>query len=339
MQSHHTTWFENVILVHNAIPEINFDQINLEMSFLKKKIDAPIIIGALTGGTLLAEKINKNLAIMAHKYQLPMMVGSQRIALEHPETRSTFRIARDYAPEIPLIANIGATQISKKITLQDLETIVEMINADALAIHLNSTQECIQPEGEPFFQNVIERIADIQSQLSVPIIIKETGAGIDLESARKIFETGINIIDVAGMGGTSFAAIEYLRAKILKNDGTPIIGENFWDWGIPTAASLLEARSVLKTGNSLICSGGIRTGIDIAKALNIGADICAIAYPFLVHAMANNESLENYIISLFKELRTSMFLTGCSDINTLRKHRIIIIGDLLKWTQIRSLKL
>jgi len=334
----HPSWLENVHLVHNALPEKNMQNIDLSTIFLNKKILYPIIIGALTGGTNQAEKINSILAQAANKYQIPIMVGSQRITLEHKRAISSFQIIRKIAPEIPVIANLGAAQISKSVTYEQVESIIKMIQADALALHLNGLQECIQPEGNCNFEGILNSINELRNRIDVPIIIKETGAGISQEAATAIIQRNISYIDIAGVGGTSFAAIERYRAEKNNLPLQKSLGEIYRNWGIPTAASIIETKSVATPQTTIIASGGIRSGLDIARSIVIGADICAIANPFLKSALKGTNSVENQILLLERELRMAMFLTGKGNIAELKHTPHVILGDLQTWLESRKIK-
>ena len=335
INSRSTTWLEYVRFVHNSLPEINFKDIDITMKFLGKPINSPIIIGSLTGGSKLGLEINRKLAETAEKYQIPLMVGSQRIQLEHLETSKSFSIVRKCAPTIPIIANLGISQLIQMKNFNSIEKIVQTIEADAIAIHLNPLQEIIQPEGETNFSNAIEKISLLNDYLKIPLIIKETGAGLSKNVSNNLIKAGIKYLDVSGLGGTSFAAVEYSRAKKQNNHIKSIIGNTFLDWGIPTAASIIETRSVAKDSTIIIGSGGIRNGLEIAKSIAIGANISAIAQPFLKRAYNNSKEIGYYIETLFSELKSSMFLTGCKKIEELRNLEYIILPPLSTWLEKR----
>jgi len=339
IESHDTTWLEYVKFVHNTLPEINMDDISLSSEFLGKKISSPIIIGAMTGGTELTKKINAKLAKAAQKYQIPMMVGSQRVILDHPETKDTFSIVRENAPDVPIVGNIGMAQIASSANFEYVNQIIENINADALAIHLNVIQEVIQPEGDKEFSGTIDKIRALKNQINIPLVIKETGCGISKEIARKFIKIGIDYIDVAGLGGTSWVAVEYFRAKKYNEESKMDLGKTFWDWGIPTAASILEVSSVIDNSSNtkIIGSGGIKNGMEIAKAIRIGAEHAAIAKQFLKVALEGQNSIEKFIEKLLRELRITMLLTGSKNVEDL-KHAPIVISSLLKeWLEERKI--
>ncbi|MFX1385168.1 MAG: type 2 isopentenyl-diphosphate Delta-isomerase [Promethearchaeota archaeon] len=340
VESNETTWFEHIKFVHNALPELNLDDVNLSCEFLGKSISAPVFIGAMTGGTELTKKINVSLAKAAQKYQIPMMVGSQRVILRHPETKESFSAVRKAAPDIPIIANIGIAQVATSENFDYVEEIINNINADALAIHLNVIQEVIQPEGNKVFSGAFDKIRMLKNQYNIPIVIKETGCGISKEIALKLVEIGIDIIDVSGLGGTSWVAVEYYRAKKHNAEYKMDLGKMFWDWGIPTAASILEVSSVVKSTPNIkiIGSGGIRSGIDIAKALRIGADFTAITRPFLMGTLEGHTSIEKVIEKILRELRITMLLISSKDINELKKTPIVIGSSLKEWLEERKIE-
>lgn len=333
--SRNTTWLEYVIFIHNSLPEVNFKDIDISMEFLGKQINAPIIIGSLTGGTKLGLEINKRLAEAAEQFQIPLMVGSQRIQLEYPDTSKNFTSIRKSAPSIPIIANLGISQIIQMENFNSIEKIIHSVEADAIAIHLNPLQEIIQPEGETNFSNAKEKISQLKDYLKIPLIIKETGAGLSKNVSNSLIDMGIKYLDVSGLGGTSFAAIEYSRAKKKNNLLTSSIGNTFLDWGIPSAASIIETRAVATNSTIIIGSGGIRNGLEIAKSIAIGADISAIAQPFLKCALNNSKEVESYIKTLISELKSSMFLTGCKKIRDLKKTEYVILPPLSNWLEKR----
>jgi isopentenyl-diphosphate delta-isomerase len=295
----------------------------------------------MTGGTDLTKSINIKLAKVADKFNIPMMVGSQRVILRHPEAKTSFSVIRDHAPNVPMISNIGLAQIANSENFDYIPILIDNIKADALAIHLNAIQEVIQPEGDKKFAGALEKIRELKKQISIPIIIKETGCGISKETAKKIIENGVRIIDVAGVGGTSWVAVEYYRAKEHQELTKEKLGKLFWDWGIPTAASILEVKkySIDYTDAKIIASGGIRTGIDIAKSLRLGADYAAMARPLLLETLKNENSLFSFVEQKLTELRITMLLTGSRDIYDLEEAPVVISGKLKNWIEERMLKL
>ncbi len=335
INSRSSTWLECVRFVHNSLPELDLKNIDISTEFLGKQIKAPIIIGALTGGTKLGLEINRKLAEAAEKFQIPLMVGSQRIQLEYPNIEKNFASIRKSAPNIPIIANLGISQLIQMKKLNSIEKIIHSIEADAIAIHLNPLQEIIQPEGETDFSNAMEKISQLNDYLKIPLIIKETGAGLSKNVSNNLINLGVKYLDISGLGGTSFAAVEYSRAKKQNNNLKSIIGNTFLDWGIPTAASIIETKSVAKNSTVIIGSGGIRNGLEIAKSIAIGADISAIAQPFLKEAFNNSKDLEYFVVKLISELKSSMFLTGCKKIKELKKAKYVLLPPLSTWLEKR----
>jgi isopentenyl-diphosphate delta-isomerase len=321
-----STYLEYVRLIHNALPELDYDEIDISTTFLKRRFSIPIIIDSMTGGTPEATKINGRLGDLAEKYGLAMGVGSQRAGLESKELAETYSIARTNAPNAFLIANIGGAQLAKGLTIENIKDIIDMIKADALVIHLNPLQELIQPEGEPKYKGVFSKISEISKCVDVPVIVKEVGAGISKEVAVKLEMSGISAINVAGAGGTSWAGVEKLRAEALNNDLKIHLGEIFWDWGIPTAASLIEVKKTVEL--PIIASGGLRNGLEIAKCIALGASMCAMAYPFLLSAAESKEQLFNFADTVIAELKSTMFLVGAIDLSVLQSSRYILTGPL-----------
>ena len=319
------TGFEDVMLIHKAIPEIDFDEIDTVVEFLGKRLSAPFLIASITGGHPKAVEINKNLALAVEEMGLGMGVGSQRAGMEGGDLES-FTIVRDFAPNAFIYANIGLPQIIKDIEVA--EKAVEMIDANALAIHLNYLQEAIQPEGDKFSRNAYDAIEEVCKSLKVPIIVKETGAGMVREIAFKLKAVGVSALDVGGKGGTSFSAVESYRCEGYKSE----IGRDFWDWGIPTAYSIVECYDVLP----VIATGGIRSGLDLAKALALGAVVGSSALPFLRRAMEGVESVKELLRYYIDGLKVAMFLTGCRSCKDLMKVEIFISGKLKDWLEVRG---
>lgn len=324
--------FEDVEFVHCAIPEISLDDVSLEAELFGKRLKAPIIIAAMTGGTRKGGEINAFLATLAEEFGIGIGVGSQRAAIEDAKLRETFSVVRDKAPTALKIANIGAPQLVKGYGARELETIVSMIEADALAVHLNALQEAIQPEGEADFQGVLKQIRLLTETIDVPIMIKETGCGIAAEEAVLLEQIGVEAIDVGGAGGTSWSAVEHYRRR---NDDK--LGETFWNWGIPTAITTIEVAAA--TNLKVISTGGVRNGIQIAKAIALGASAAGIAHPFLEHAYkANYQKGYKYTERLIKELKITMFLTGSKNLSDLQKTRLVITGKTAEWLKARGLE-
>ena len=331
---HATTGFEDVTLVHQALPEIDRGETSLRTKAFGHEFSAPIIVSAMTGGTQQAAKINQSIAEAVENLGLGMGVGSQRAAIERPRLESTYTVVRQKAPNAFLIANIGAPQLRQGYGLKEAQRAVEMIAADALAIHLNPLQEAIQPEGEACYAGVLARIESIAEKLPVPVIVKETGAGISAEVAKKLEQAGVKGIDVSGVGGTSWAAVEYHRAASAEDVSHQHLGEVFWDWGIPTAASLVEVSESTKL--TIVASGGVRTGVHAAKALALGASLASVAAPVLAPATCGSEEVKKALSSWIEELRTTMFLVGARSSTELRRAPIVILGKTSAWLEQRG---
>lgn len=315
----HNFW-DDVILTHNALPEINKDEIDLSIDLFKNKLNAPIIISGMTGGYIKAKKINENLAIAAEKFQIGMGVGSQRAALEKPELKETYGIIKDY--DIPLrFANIGASQIviwGHKKTIDNAQKMIEMINANVFIVCLNFLQEAVMSEGESNAKGCLEGIKKLAEELDTPVVIKESGAGISYEIAKKLSNTNISGIDVGGAGGTSFSAIEHYRSKLRFDTLHERGGKTFWNWGIPTPISILEVGDATNWELSIISTGGIRNGLDAAKSLALGANCAGIAHTFLEPATKSKNSILFEVETLIKELRTTMFLVGADKVSKMK---------------------
>jgi isopentenyl-diphosphate delta-isomerase len=329
-----TTGFEDVFLMHRALPELNMDEIDLSTEAFGHKFSAPIIISSITGGAEEALKINASIAEAVEELGLGMGVGSQRAALENPSLRRTYAIVRKKAPTAFLAANIGAPQIVRDYKVRELKRAVDMIEADALMIHLNPLQEAIQPEGEAVYWGVIGKIKEFAESLDVPIIVKETGAGIAAEDARRLKEAGVAGIDVAGAGGTSWAAVECYRANRKGDYLAEEVGKQFWDWGIPTAVCIVEV--VQSTNLPIIASGGVRSGLDVAKALGLGAELAGFALPVLKPATKGSEAVKQKINVFIRQLRTSMFLVGARSIEKLKEVPLVVLGRTAEWLKLRG---
>jgi isopentenyl-diphosphate delta-isomerase len=328
-----TTGFENIHLIHKALPEVDRAKIDLSTTVFGFKFSAPIIVGAMTGGTKEATKINGAIAEAVEKLHLGMGVGSQRAALEDEELAETFAIARKKAPNAFLIANIGGVQLVHGYGVKEVKKAMEMIDADAVAIHLNAMQEAVQPEGQTNFEGVLGKIREIAGTLDKPVIVKETGAGMAAEETRKLQAAGVKGIDVAGCGGTSFAAVEYFR---IEEEEKRFQAEALWDWGIPTAVSLVEATQTVKI--PVIASGGLRTGMDIAKALALNASLASVSQSMLEAAVKGAEETEKVLLCLIEELRNVMFLVGAKRVKDLVNAPMVMTGSTAQWLTTRGFK-
>ena len=328
-----TSGFEDIQLIHRALPEVNKNKIDLSTTFLGKKFLAPIIVGAMTGGTQQAIQINSSIAQAVEKLGLGMGVGSQRAAIEDQKLEETYSVARKMAPNAFLIANIGGVQLVHGYGLREVKKVVEMIDADAVAVHLNALQEAVQPEGQTNFKGVLAKIGEIAGALDTPVIVKETGAGISAEDAKALEDAGVKAIDVGGVGGTSFAAVEYYRTATKEN----LSGEAFWDWGIPTAVSLIETVQTVKL--PVIASGGLRSGTDVVKALALNASLASISQPILQTSVKSAKETEDKLSCLIEELRNALFLVGAEKISDLAKTPVVITGKTGDWLKARGFSL
>lgn len=323
-----TTWLEQVELVHSALPDVNREDLDLSTKLFGKKLRAPVVISAMTGGHDVSAKINRSLAGAAEKLGIGFGLGSQRAMIEDPGLAYTYQV-RDVAPDTLVLGNIGAPQLGEYGS-DRIEKAVDAIGADVLAVHLNSLQEAVQPEGDTDFDGYAKEIEKLVKGSKMPVIAKETGAGLSRECAKKLIGTGVAGLDTGGAGGTSFAAVEYLRTG--KETGA------LWDWGIPTAASILEVRSTSKE-IPLIATGGIRTGVDATKALALGADAVGICLPLVNPAKVSVEKVELKLRSIIDDLRTAMFLVGAKNLAGLQDSGRVVLGDLREWVIQRGLDL
>lgn len=313
-----TTGLDQFRFVHQAVPEINLATVSTETTFLRRTLAAPILISSMTGGTQEAQTINRNLAIAAQEAGIAMGLGSQRAAIESPALAATFHV-RDVAPDILLFANIGAVQLNYGYGLEECQRAVDMIEADALILHLNALQEAVQPEGDGNFYGLLDKIEAICAALPVPVIAKEVGWGISEQAARQLAEVGVSVIDVAGAGGTSWSEVEYHRAPTAFHAQ---VAAAFADWGIPTAHSLIYARRAAP-GLGIIASGGIRDGIEIAKCIALGANLVGLAGPFLKAAVISPEKVLELARILRRQLEVVMFCAGASTIPVLAQTPLV----------------
>jgi isopentenyl-diphosphate delta-isomerase len=328
------TGFEDVHFIHKALPEIDKQKIDLSTTIFSHKFAAPLIAGAITGGTPEAAKINATIAEAVEELGLGMGVGSQRVAIEDKKLETTFSITRKKAPTAFLIANIGGVQLVHGYGLKEAKKAVEMIDADALAIHLNPLQEAVQPEGQTNFTGVLEKIDAIARELDVPVIAKETGAGIAAEEAKELEGAGVKGLDVSGAGGTSFAAVEYYRTKRKADSFQRGLGDVFWDWGIPTAISIIEVSQTVNI--PIIACGGIRDGVEMARALALGSSLTSLSQPVLHAAIKGVKETKNMLSLLVEELKTSMFLVGADSVKALQETPIVVGGKTAEWLRIRK---
>ena len=334
VQSDIGTGFEDVRLIHRALPEIDLDEVETETELFGKRLTSPLIISAITGGTGFAKEINSTLAEVVEELGLGIGVGSQRIALEDPEVEHTFAVVREKAPSSLVMGNIGCPQLSIGWGIEEANRCIDMIDADALGIHMNPLQEAVQPGGDTQCRGVLEKIKAITRELGTPVVMKETGAGISREVAVSLETAGASALEVSGVGGTSWAAVEHHIARVEEKKSQEALGEALWNWGVPTAISVVETSR--STNLKIIASGGLRTGVEMAKAITLGADAVGIAQPFLEKAVEGKGALLEHIDEILREFRTVMFLVGARNLEELRKVPVVVLGRTSEWLRLRG---
>ncbi len=305
--------FDRVTLGHVALPEMDAASVDVSLELWGRTLQLPLIIAGMTGGSARGAEVNRMLAVVAQEAGIGMGVGSQRRMLQDPDLAWTYQV-RDVAPDILLLANIGAVQLNYGVTPEQCSELVEAIGADVLCLHLNALQERVQPEGELDFSALLERVREVVEASAVPVILKETGCGLDARITRAALEAGCAGVDVAGVGGTSWARVEALR------QADPVqraVGNTFRDWGIPTAQAIGSARSAGED-HVVIGSGGVRDGLHVAKAIALGADACAMALPFLRAVLQSERTAADLVHQVGDELRTAMFCSSSADLHGLR---------------------
>lgn len=313
-----TTGLDRYRFRHCCLPELDRSEIDLSTSFLGKALSAPLLISSMTGGTDLARLINLRLAKVAQQFGLAMGVGSQRVAIENPEAAASFAV-RAVAPDILLFANLGAVQLNYDYGLAECQRSVDLLQANALILHLNPLQECVQTRGDTNFRGLLGKIAQLCQSLPVPVIAKEVGNGISAQMTRKLMDVGVSAIDVAGAGGTSWARVESERATDAKQRR---LGQTFANWGIPTAECITTIRAIAPD-LPLVASGGLRDGLEAAKTIALGADLAGLALPFLQAAVESEAALETLTETLIAELTTVLFCTGSANLSMLRANRVL----------------
>ncbi len=318
-----TTGLERFHFTHQALPELNLQEIDTHVELFGKRLTAPILVSSMTGGTADAARINQNLAEAAEHQGLAMGVGSQRAGLEHQEKSNTFRV-RAVAPSVLLFANLGAVQLNYGYGVDACRRAVEMIEADALILHLNPLQEVVQAGGDTNWRGLLSKIAEVCRRLSTPVIVKEVGWGISTEAARRLIEAGVSAIDVAGAGGTSWSQVEMHRAP---TERLRRLAAAFGDWGIPTAESLQMVAQVRHEAQrpdlAIFASGGIRSGLDIAKCAALGAELVGLASPFLKRAVVSAEAVCEEMDLLATEVQIAMLCSGCATLHALRRPGVL----------------
>ena len=313
-----TTGFEKYDFIHYALTEIDLNKIDLSTYFFNKKISFPFMISSMTGGTSEANSLNADLAIVANELNIPIGVGSQRQAIEDSEHHTTYSVIRENAPSIPVVGNIGASEIATAKNINKFQKLIDLIEADAFIVHLNPLQELLQHDGNIKFEGFYNKLIELVKVLSVPVMVKEVGAGISKKVAKQLLEIGVKGIDTAGAGGTSWAGIEIIRSnRSLDNP--------FWDWGLPTSYCIRKVSKLKKEYNfTLIASGGIKNGFDAAKVLALGANITASAKTILkILAEQGIINTIDFIIDWHETIKKIMFLTGSEKLSELNKSKLI----------------
>lgn len=311
-----TNGFEKYDFIHDALTEVDISKLSFQTKLFSKKINYPFLISCMTGGTEEAENINQRLAVIAEELKIPIGVGSQRQALENQDNHYSYKVIRKTAKSVPVLGNIGAAQLVQSKNLTDILSLIDMLEADAFVVHLNPLQELLQPEGEPNFVGLLKKIEKLILKSKVPVIVKEVGSGISKDIAKRLLDIGVNGIDVAGAGGTSWAGVEIIRSKSDKD---------FWDWGLPTSYCLKEIYPLKKKYKfTLVGSGGINSANDLALAFAFGADLVASARIILQTLMKNgDDAVTKLIINWFEYLKKIMFLTGSENLTELKNGKII----------------
>lgn len=320
-----STWLDDVTLVHRPLPEIDFEDIDTSIEFFGKKLRLPLMIAAVTGGVAEAKRINRDFAAVAEKWGIGFGLGSQRAMIEDPKLRATYYV-RDVAPRALVFGNIGIAQL-KEYDAKRIDDSMRSAGVDAVCVHINAAQEIFQTEGDTDFRGCAHALGMFCKESRYPVVAKEVGNGISKECAMILKNAGVRAIDVGGHGGTSWIVVDGIRS------GRDV--SLFKAWGTPTAASIIESRTA---GLPVIATGGIRSGLDMAKAVSLGASCCGIALPFLrAHGKGGKAAVEKHLEKLENELRIAMFLTGSKNVGELKNAQHVVFGDLRKWMQQRGL--
>src|SRR2546423_1389312 len=325
--------WDDVHLVHDALPAADAARIDLSARFLRHTLALPLVIAGMTGGHAGAERVNTTLADAAARHGLGIGVGSQRAALRDPSLRRTYAVVRERAPKAFVIANVGVSQLVAQddgdpLGAKDIRTLIEMVGANAIALHLNYLEESVQPEGQTRATGLDTAIRRLVRHCAVPVIAKETGAGINGSVARRLRSLGVKAIDVGGVGGTSFAAIEALRARDRGDNARARLGEVFRDWGVPSAVAVVGCA---RSGLPVIATGGVRSGLDAAKALALGATVVGVGRPLLQAALNGSAAADEGIGQVPRDLRTATFLSGVTRSRDLSRRPPIVTGDTQQW--------
>lgn len=313
------TGLDAVRFVHVALPELHLDEVDLSTTFLGRRLDAPLLVSSMTGGPERAETINRHLAEACEALRLPLAVGSQRVALEGKGAGGLGRGLRRLAPSVPILANWGAAQLNTGFGPDEARRAIDMIEADALILHLNPLQEAVQPEGDRDWRGLLGRIEALARTLPVPLVVKEVGAGLSGPVARQLWEAGVGVLDVAGAGGTSWALVESERAADVRGAA---VARAFARWGIPTAEAIVAVRAACPEA-VVIGSGGIRDGVDAARAIRLGADLVGQAAGLLEAALRSAEAVADHLGTMIAQLRVACFCTGSRNLSALRQAALL----------------
>ncbi len=326
--------WDDVALVHEALPEADLDAVELSTTLLNRELDLPVMVASMTGGYPGAKDINERLAAAAAEHGMAMGVGSQRAMLTDPSQAETFTVVTEY--DIPFVAaNIGAPQLitqgdDKPLTTDEILHLIDAIDADALIVHLNYLQELVQPEGDTQAAGVEQAIEHLVTEVPGPVIAKETGAGMHRVTAQRLVEAGCAALDVGGLSGTTFAAVETVRAEQAGSESHVGLGERFRDWGVPTPVAVVEA---LHAECEVIATGGVRDGLDVAAALALGAQVAGMASGVLKPASEGAHELERAVAAIEDQLRTALMLTGCEHVDELTERPVVIGGTTRTWLE------
>jgi len=323
-----STLLECVRLVHDALPDMSLGDVDTSIRLLGKKLRAPLVIASMTGGTEEAGRINRELASIAQERGYGFGLGSQRAMHVRPESGPTYRV-RELAPSTLVLGNVGVVQ-ARSMTSGELRALVEEVGADALCVHLNPAMEIVQADGDRDFSRGVATIGRLVEELPVPVVVKETGCGISPSTGRRLRNVGVRHVDVSGAGGTSWVGVETKRASAAGDEPSRRLGEAFWDWGIPTAASV---GTLAPLGfETIVATGGIGTGLDVARAIALGANAAGIARPVLRALSAGGrQGATAFLDAVETELRAAMLLTGCRDVASLRRAPRVVVGELVSW--------
>ena len=323
-----STLLECVRLVHDGLPDMALGDVDLSIAVFGKNLRAPLLIASMTGGTDEAGRINRELASIAEERGLAFALGSQRAMHVRPETQSTYRV-RDPAPSTLVLGNVGLVQ-ARSMTTSEIRVLVEEVGADALCLHLNPAMELVQPGGDRDFSQGLATVARLVRDLGVPVVVKETGCGLSPGVGRRLRDVGVHHVDVSGAGGTSWVGVETMRAEASGDERARGLGESLWDWGVPTAASVALLGPL--GFDTLIATGGVATGLDVARAIALGATLAGIARPVLrALSGGGRKGAMAFLEGIESELRAAMLLTGSRDLAALRRAPRVVVGELASW--------